>query len=165
MTTGYIYKKITGRKENPYNPLQLLAYEPGGLMLGTVDATGEVYADIIKATYGDEEALKRLATEIPNAADMFIPFYAYMLRGIEASIDMKNIDRMALRKIRELIDQEYEVRGGAYQLERNALEKWQYFIAGAGVDISIKEKEAEEIKPFAPPAIPKPALPVIPKPF
>jgi len=39
-----------------------------------------------------------------------------------------------------MIDKEYKIRGGAYKVKRNALEKWQYFLAGAGVDQEEKKK-------------------------
>ena len=138
------YRKVTGRRKDPYNPLELLAYEPGGLMLSTVGAVSEVYINLILASKGDERALSDLTTAIPNLADMFIPFYNYALRGIEAQTDTKNIDRLALRKLRMLINKEYQVRGGSYKLERNAMEKWQYFLGGAGVDMAIKERKAKE---------------------
>jgi len=146
---GAAYKKVTGRQQNPYDPLALLAYEPGGLAIGTARAVTDLYTNILMASKGDSRALAALTTAIPQAADMFIPFYAYFLRGIEASTDTKNIDRLALRKIRMLIDSEYAVRGGAYVLERNAMEKWQYFLSGAGIDVKIKERE-KEAKPTSP---------------
>ena len=45
-----------------------------------------------------------------------------------------------------LIDKEYQVRGDAYKLERNAIERWQYFLSGAGIDVTIKERLAEQTK-------------------
>ncbi|GAH64376.1 unnamed protein product, partial [marine sediment metagenome] len=144
MLVGAAYKKVTGRRENPYNPLTLLAYRPGGLALGAVEAASDVYVNMILASKGDKRALAVLTTAFPHAADMFIPFYDYALRAIEASTDTKNIDRLALRKLRMLLDKEYEVRGGAYVLNRNAIEKWQYFLSGAGIDVAIKEREKEE---------------------
>jgi len=138
------YKKITGRRKSPYDPLELLAYEPGGLAIGTIQAVSDVYTNMILASKGDERAMAALTTAIPAALDMFIPFYNYALRGIEAQTDTKNIDRLALRKLRMLLDKEYQVRGEAYVLERNAMEKWQYFLSGAGIDVAIKEREKEE---------------------
>jgi len=161
------YKKITGRQKSPYDPLELLAYEPGGLMLSTVGTVSEVYIDFMMAVKGDEKALADLTTSLPNLADMFIPFYNYTLRGLEAATDTKNLDRLALRKLRMLIDREYAIRGGAYLLERTALEKWQYFLSGAGVDVAIaerekKEKEAKPIKIGK--EIPRLGIPTISKP-
>jgi len=173
MLVSASYKKITGRQRSPYDPLELLAYEPGGLMLSTVGTVSEVYINFIMATKGDEKALADLTTSLPNLADMFIPFYNYTLRGLEAFVvdeegkGGKNIDRLALRKLRMLIDREYAIRGGAYLLERNSLEKWQYFLSGAGVDVAIaerekKEKEAKPIKIGK--EIPRLGIPTISKP-
>jgi len=146
LAIGSVYQKVTGRKDNPYNPIKLLAYQPGGLMTGIIDTVGEVYYNMIWASVGDQRALSALTTFIPRSADMFIPLYMYLLRGIEAMTDTKNIDRKALRQIRELVDKEYSVRGGAYKLERNAMDKWRYFIAGAGIDIKNKEEAAKKKK-------------------
>lgn len=145
MIVGAIYQKITGRRRNPYNPLDILSFRPGGLAWGTVEATTDIYVNILSATKGDSRALAMLTTAIPKAADMFIPFYDYTLRGIEAATDQKNVDRKILRQLRMMIDKEYKIRGGAYKVQRNALEKWQYFIAGAGVDQKIKEREKGKI--------------------
>jgi len=149
MLVSAAYKKTTGRIKSPYDPLELLAYAPGGLMISTVGTVSDVYIDFILASKGDEKAMADLTTSLPALADMFIPFYNYALRGLEAFVvdekgeGGKNIDRLALRKLRMLIDKEYQVRGGAYKLERNAMEKWQYFLSGAGIDVAIKEKEKE----------------------
>ena len=137
---GAVYRKVTGRKRNPYNPLNILSFRPGGLAWGTIESTSEIMVNMISAIQGDDRALAALTTAIPEAADMFIPFYDYTLRGYEALTGQKNIDRRALRQIRQLIDNEYRIRGGAYKLERNAVEKWQYFLAGSGVDVKIEAK-------------------------
>lgn len=139
LIVGSIYMKVTGRKRNPYNPLELLAFRPGGLAWGSIEAATEVYANILSAAKGDSRALAALTVAIPRAADMFIPFYDYSLRAIEAATDQKNIDRKALRQMRMMIDKEYKIRGGAYKVERTALEKWQYFLSGPSVDT--KEKK------------------------
>ncbi len=139
MLVGSIYKKITGRRRNPYNPLQILGWQVGGLAAGVVDQVNETYGNMMQAFAGDEKALARFLNSLPQAANMFIPFYDQTLRGIEALTDTKNIDFKAVRQIRAAIDKEYKIRGGAYKVKRDALEKWQYFIGGAGVDQKIKE--------------------------
>jgi len=140
LLVGAVYKKVTGRKRNPYNPLEILGFEAGGLAWGAVESANEIYVNMLEAATGSERALAALTIAIPESADMFIPFYDYTLRGYEALTDQKNIDRRALRKIRMMIDKEYKIRGGAYKVKRNALEKWQYFLAGAGVDQEEKKK-------------------------
>ena len=143
LIVGSIYMKVTGRKRNPYNPLDILAFRPGGLAWGSIEAATEIYANILSAAKGDSRALAALTIAIPRAADMFIPFYDYTLRAIEAATDQKNIDRRVLRQIRMMIDKEYKIRGGAYKVNRTALEKWQYFLSGPSA-----EPKEEEPKDF-----------------
>ena len=146
MLVGSIYTMVTGRKRNPYNPLEILAFRPGGLAWGSIEAATEIYANILSAAKGDSRALAALTVAIPRAADMFIPFYDYTLRAIEAATDQKNIDRKALRQMRMMIDKEYKIRGGAYKVKRTALEKWQYFISGPSAEKEEKETEPKKIE-------------------
>ncbi len=169
---GVAFKKVTGRRKNPYDPLVLLAYSPGGLLLGNVEALSDAYTSTIMAVRGDKRALADLTTSIPKLADHFLPLYSYALRGYEAFLAdplvNKNIDTYALKKLRMMVDKEYELRGGVHSVERNAIEKWQYFLSGAGVDIAIaerkkKEREAEPII-IGKPKIPKLGIPTLGKP-
>lgn len=141
MICGSIFQMVTGRRKNPYDPFEVLSYEAGGLTFGAIKSLSEVYANLLLASKGDKRAYSTLTVALPEAADMFIPFYDYVLRAIEASTDSKNIDREALRGIREMIDSEYRRRGGAYKLHRTAVEKWQYFLAGSSVDKKIEERK------------------------
>ena len=141
MLTGSVYTMTTGRKRNPYNPFELFSFKPGGLAWGTIETVSGIENDILGAVRGDERAWNRLSSAIPQAADMFIPLYDITLRGYEAMTDQKNVDRKAIRKIRDLIDNQYKVRDGAYKVKRNALEKWQYLIGGPGVDYKEKKNQ------------------------
>ncbi|GAI79103.1 unnamed protein product, partial [marine sediment metagenome] len=78
---GVAYTKTTGRRKPPYDPLVLLAYQTGGLMIGTVEALNDVYVETINAVRGDRRALAALTSSVPKLADHFIPFYNYALRG------------------------------------------------------------------------------------
>ena len=164
LIVGEGYKKVTGRRQNPYNPLRLLAYEPGGLAIGTVEAFSDVISNTILALNGDERAARALATAIPRLSDMIIPFYDYTLRAIESTVPMtyrgehvnKRIDVLALRVLIKLSTDRmrelgwnvkgYKPNARGYHVERNFYQKLQYIIAGAGVDVGIKEKEAERKK-------------------
>lgn len=145
MVAGAMYKKITGRKRNPYNPFVILSWRPGGLAQGAIDAAGETYSNMVQGAGGDKKSQAAFLNSLPGLADMFIPFYDISLRGIEAVTDQKNIDYKFVRQMREAIDKEYRVRGGAYKVRRNAIERWQYFIGGAGVDQKAKTKKAKKI--------------------
>jgi len=142
--TGELYCIITGRKRNPYNPLNILNFQLGGLMLGITEDVNETYNYTIKALGGDKKALYALTTILPRMSDTFIPFYDWTLRGIEATTGGKNLDRSALRTIYEAIDKEYKRRGDAYKMKRDLVQKLQYVFAGESVDIKI---EAEKKKP------------------
>lgn len=140
LIAGAVYQKITGRKRNPYNPLAILSWQPGGLAQGAIEEVGTAYSNVLMAVNGDKKALATFLNTLPAMADMFIPFYDMALQGIEALTDQKNIDYKAVRQIRSAIDKEYKVRGGAYKVKRTTLERWQYFIGGAGVDQKGKKK-------------------------
>ena len=75
---------------------------------------------------------------------MLIPFYDWTFRGLEAATDTKNIDRWALRQIYEGIDKEYKSRKGAYKMERDLIEKLQYFFAGSSIDRKVEEENAKK---------------------
>lgn len=148
---GSVFTMITGRKRNPYNPFEILKYEVGGLAWGAIETINKVGVNSLTFFawlwgLADDESGKRamntLSIELPRAADMFIPFYDYILRIIEASTDAKNLDRKALRQLRELVDKEYEHRPDAYKMKRNFIERLQYIVAGPGVDVKIEEKKS-----------------------
>lgn len=147
-----VYKEITGRRRGPYDPLNLASVRPGGLAMGSANQIFEVF-NIIKETMSPDkqikrQALGRLPVVVSRSADMFIPFYDLTMRGVEAYYGKTHLDRLVIRKMRELIDKEYKLRGGAYTVKRKAIEKWQYFLGGASIDYTIKLREAEESKEF-----------------
>ena len=131
---GAVYCMITGRKRNPYDPFELLNFRLGGLVLGLTEDVNETYSLTIRALSGDRKAMYALTTILPRMGDVFIPFYDWTLRGLEAVTDMKNIDRKALREILALIDKEYKVRKGAYRMKRDLVHALKYVFAGPSVD-------------------------------
>jgi hypothetical protein len=141
LVCGSVFMIVTGRKKNPYDPFEIFAYRPGGLALGALKGMGQVFADTMLAISGNKDAQGRLTSEIPRLADVMIPFYDYVLRGYEAMTDQKNVDVRTLRRLRELLDREYQVREIDYIEERDLIQKWQYFFAGPGID----EEENKEI--------------------
>jgi hypothetical protein len=145
--SGTVFTMVTGRKRNPYDPFGILQVSPGGLMLGATVDLFKLGSLTLRALVGDKTALYAMTSEIPNAADDFIPFYDWTLRGIEAVTDTKNIDRQALREIYAAIDKEYKVRGGAYKMKRSFIQKLQYVFAGPSVDIEEEKKKKRKVKP------------------
>ena len=144
MIGGVIIRTVTGRKRNEYDPLEILMWTPGGLAWGTIDLLSNVYMNILMALKGDEKGLNALTIAIPQIPYMFVPFYSYFIRSIEAATDKKNIDRKALRQIREMIDNDYKMQGGAYRLQRDTLQAWQYILSGRSVDLTPEEKRKQK---------------------
>jgi hypothetical protein len=136
---GTIYSMMTGRR-NPYNPLNILSFRLGGLILGLTEDVNETYNLSMRAIGGDKKALYALTTLLPQQADRFIPFYDWTLRGLEAVTDTKNIDRYALRQIYAQIDKEYKSRKGAYTMKRNFVQALQFVFAGPSIDRKIEEE-------------------------
>ena len=158
---GEAYRKITGKKMNPYNPLNILTYGPGGLMLGITESISNVMYLITQAVQGDEWSMGKLPVALAGVADLTLPFYKNLCQALEAVTDLKNIDVWAVRKIREMVDEEYEIRGGTHEVERTLLEKLQHaLLAGVTEPPTPQEKAAdaeemlgstieEEDKPFS----------------
>lgn len=144
---GGAYKEVTGRKYNPYNPFNILSWTPGGLSIGAAEEISAAIYDIAQALMGDQDAFGRATTAIPRASDLALPFYDIFIESIEAATDKKHIDRLALRKLREAVDEEYKTRPSAYQVERNAIEKFQHALfGGEPPELSDEEKEVQKIK-------------------
>ena len=115
---GEIYQRITGKKRNPYNPLNILGWTPGGLAIGVAVDLGKAIGDMLMALGGDKDALSRLPGEIARLGDALIPYYYAIVNALEALTDKEYIDRWALRKIRELLDESYTVNESFYEKER-----------------------------------------------
>lgn len=151
MVANKIYMEVTGRGKGPYNPLNLALFRPGGLAVGSIQTLSEPANLIMEIIFTrDEGARKRALGKLPalltTVPDMFVPYYDVMTRTVEAATGTKNLDRLAIRKLRTLIDKEYTVRGGAYKVKRTTLDAWKYGFGGAGIDYTNKKKAAEAAK-------------------
>jgi len=104
LAANYLFEKATGRKGAPYNPLNILRWSPGGLALGSILDLTTVVGDIYLAATGDENAKGRLPAAITNAGDTFIPFYKLVIQSLESAVGKKQIDRLAYREVRAIID-------------------------------------------------------------
>lgn len=125
---GVGYSKITG-KRNPYNPMNILTYQPGGLMLGAVQEAGDVVYHMFQAAGGNQNSLNQLPGHFSRAGDLFIPFYRIASQGLEGALGVQNVDVAAIRQIRAWIDAEYEHRGPD-KVDRSLLEAIQHGLFG-----------------------------------
>jgi len=131
-----LYKNITGKRNNPYNPLELLTWQVGGLATGAAAEVTDVFRLIISALMTDDENqrsffLTELTAKIPALGDMFIPFYIATMNILETMKGERNIDRKAVRQIREMFDENYELNEEFYKKERTILEKFQHALFGS----------------------------------
>ena len=161
LLAGEAYKKITGKSHNPYNPLNILTWTPGGLIVGVSEDISNVMYLITQAVQGDKGALGQLPGVLSGVADITLPFYKNLVQALDSLTDKKDIDVLVWRKIREMIDDEYEVRGGEEEVERTLLEKLQHaLLAGKDKPATPQEKLSdleemlgqaieEEDKPFS----------------
>jgi hypothetical protein len=151
MAMDYMYNKSTGR-EGPYNPFNVFGFSFGGLAFGGVktgtDVVGGIFEILNPATPDEFKSLAftRLSTNIPRSADIFLPFYTMTIDSMESAIGKKNIDRLAIRELRSILDNEYKVRGGAYDVERTAIQSLQHAFAGNSIDRAIAQAEADKKK-------------------
>ncbi len=144
MLAGEAYKRITGKSQNPYNPLNILSWAPGGLIIGVAEDISTTMYWITEAAQGNETAMGKLPALISNCATLCLPFYKNLVQVIDSLTDMKNIDIYALRKIREMIDDEYEVRGGTHEVERTLLEKIQHALLGGKDKPATSQEKASD---------------------
>jgi len=140
---GELYRRLTGLKKNPGNPINILTWTPGGLLLGAAINISKLVGDIFMAITGDKDAQGRLPTEIPLVADVELPFYKILVQVAETIAGKKNVDRLFLRHIRAMIDKEYKVREDMYNVDRNFVEMMQHALFGGepSEEVTMEEKE------------------------
>ncbi len=133
---GVFWKKATGQKYSPYSYFNFLELNFGGLEVATIQKAEDAYNSMLGIITLDPEkrgkAVEAFGTNITKIADYMIPFYDIGLRAIEATIGSENIDRIPAKKLRELIDKEYESRG-LTRINRGLVEKIQSTFAGSRV--------------------------------
>ncbi|TES86708.1 hypothetical protein E3J95_01315 [Candidatus Aerophobetes bacterium] len=144
LLAGEAYKEITGKDRSPYNPLNIITWTPGGLALGVTEDISNVIYLMTEAVKGDKSALGSLPGVIAGALTLTLPFYKNAIQSLDAITDMKGIDVWTIRKIREMIDDEYEVRGGTHEVERTLLEKFQRAIFSLKDDPVTPQEKTDE---------------------
>lgn len=138
---GALFCKATGRDRNPYSLVNMLSWELGGLIVGAIQDTQSAFWDTTSAIVTkDKDALNRAIVAIPRLTEMTLPLYASLLETYESLSGTVNVDRYALRLIREALDKEYKTRGSAYKVNRTWLQKLQHAIFG-GTAVEEKPKE------------------------
>lgn len=149
---GVIWKKLTGQKYSPYSYFSFLELNFGGLSVATIQRVEDVYNSTIGLVVGaatlDPKKIGKSfdvwIKELTEASDLLIPFYDVGWRFIEATLGTENIDRQLGKKIRAAIDKEFKSRG-LKKIDRNLIEKIQFFLTKGGQGKKKKTEEREFI--------------------
>ena len=130
--TGVLWKRLTGQKYSPYSYFSFLEMNFGGLEVATIEKAEAVYNDMLDIIISQDrgKALDKFGTDITRVADYMIPFYDLGLRAIEATLGTENIDRVPFKKMREIIDSEFESRG-LREVNRSLVQKIQFTFAAS----------------------------------
>lgn len=131
IAAGEIYKRVTGTERNPYDPLKLAQWSPGGLAFGGATQLADGIRHILDAAQGDPEAVDKAIVAITRNSELYIPFYKTFIDSMDVVSGMENVDRYNLRRLHEAINERYRVAGGRYKVERDLLESIQHSLFGA----------------------------------
>jgi hypothetical protein len=133
LVMGEVYRRITGKSRNPYNIIQVLLWSPGGLALGVTEEISKFTYETVGVAAGDKPSLSRAIDGLVQAtriAEITMPFYRNIIMAAETVMEMQNIDRYAVRKLREQLDESYEMHEDEYEIERDIFEKLQHGLLG-----------------------------------
>ena len=164
LLAGEIYKDTTGKgtpvwkgedpaemasnllQRNPYNPMNILQWTPGGLAIGVTQDMANVCRLLFNAAQGDEYSMSELTTELPALGDSVIPFYGVTMNILETATGTKYIDRKAMREMRDKFDEDYEPNDEYYLQKRGIIGQIQHALfGGEEPELSEIEKASEEI--------------------
>jgi hypothetical protein len=134
---GSMYMMLTGDKNNPYDPKNILGdVSLGGLATGVQEDIGIFSRNTLEAlTTGDKKAISQAINQLTTINDLYLPFYKNSIDAIESITGTKNTDKHALRQIRQAIDKRYKiVNPSIYKAERTLIQKLQHGIFGTKVE-------------------------------
>jgi hypothetical protein len=145
---GQLFYLITGRKRNPYDPMNILfGWTFGGLFVGIAIDITSVVAHTAQALWPltDDEtrdiALSSIPQELERNFDTLVPFYRRTLDIIEASVGKEHLDRNLFRKLRALVDDKYTPEE-LEELDMSTWEKIRKAILGGQVPDPTKLEDA-----------------------
>jgi len=132
MMMGAVYQTVTGKRKNPYSPLTILTWQPGGLTLGAAQDLSDLVLYTMKLLEGDDtyidKAIISITKRIPS---LFLPLYDRLINVVEAAAGQQNLPTKAFRMLRAAMDKRYRVDGGRYKVERSTIGFFQKAIFGS----------------------------------
>ena len=149
---SWFYTKLTGDERAPYAPHQIVAdLSLGGLATGMQEQIGDLTTDGMSAIMGDADALGRFLNSVTRASDSLVPFYNEVIFVLEGFSGYKDIDKAALRQIRNAMDSRYNAKPiGYYKKQRDLVEAGQHMIFGTDKKkekvVSTKKKSLKSLR-------------------
>ena len=123
-----LWKSLSGRERNPYDPFSILTqWTFGGLFVGAMQDVTELIRDagMVVNIWGDEtqreQAKGRLPGKLSDLAEMLVPFYRRVIDIWAAFEDTPDQDVYWLRKMREQWEEAYTVD----ELEKLDMTLWE----------------------------------------
>lgn len=132
-----LWKGLTGRKRNPYDPMNILTqWTFGGLFVGSMIELTKLIGDSATAItpWGDpllrEQAQGRLPGELSDLSEMLVPFYRRIIDIWAAFEDTPDQDVHWLRQMKKLWDDTY-TEDELEKLDMSLWEKMKKAVLGA----------------------------------
>ena len=125
-----VYKAVTGKDQDPYNPFDIISWTPGGVAVGATTQVTDLLYTISQALQGDRDALLRIPTKLTQAGDSFIPYYEPVINGLESLTDSQQVDRRALREIIAVLKKDYHPNEEYYKKKRSLIDKFRHVVFG-----------------------------------
>lgn len=152
MFMGSVLMKIFGKRQNPYDPLNVMQWQPFALLYDAATLPFRTMGDVVEIaspfTPDDMKrmAWNRLANDVSKMTSTYIPFWIFFLGSLEATTDKKYLDKYAIRRMRMMFDEEYQVREDFYDVERTGHEAFKRSLGGRGGDRIKQEEEKKKPK-------------------
>jgi len=131
---GELWRRLTGKKRNPYWIINIVSWTPGGL---TVSALGRIYnlgRSFIEAASAPREErsnkIDRFIREFTTAARLFMPYWEVGNNILSAITDTPSFDAYVLHRLREALDSAYRVSRARSKANRTPKEKVQVLLFG-----------------------------------
>ena len=133
MLVGMLYQRITGKHKNPYNVINVILWGPGGLALGVTEEMSSALYSILGTLSSDEPSLDKVISglsSLTRVSELIVPFYRNLMLAIESITDLKNVDTIAWKKLRDWFDENYELDIDDYEAQRDLIERLQHGLLG-----------------------------------
>ena len=126
---GELARYMTRDRENPYHPLKVISWTPGGLQLGIGQETVEMARHLIAACSnwtGDAEYQKmeiaQFKQKLARTPNMMVPFYRILISIVEAGTSKKNLTLLGINEVHAILDSRYKSRKERHEAERTFYE-------------------------------------------